>query len=78
MKHRNPFIAAVLAAALAPWNSTQARARRALRRRERLTTGGVTYKPNGERERARRMRQIRRGQLTASNGLVHDWPGVAR
>jgi hypothetical protein len=28
------------------------------------------HKTNGAKERARRMRQIERGQLTASNGLV--------
>jgi hypothetical protein len=30
----------------------------------------TTFYPNGGQERARRMRQIARGQLTASNGLV--------
>jgi len=33
----------------------------------------TTFKPNGGQERARRMRQIERGQLTASNGLVRGF-----
>ena len=44
------------------------------------TSGRSTthFYPNGARERARRMRQIARGQLTASNGLVrgHGFPKV--
>ncbi len=32
----------------------------------------------GPGECERRRRQINSGQLTASNGLVRDWPGVAR
>jgi hypothetical protein len=32
--------------------------------------GTTMFYPNGAKERARRMRQIARGQLTASNGLV--------
>lgn len=31
---------------------------------------GKTYKPNGKRECARRLRQIAAGQITGANGLV--------
>ncbi|HJT63116.1 MAG TPA: hypothetical protein VJ797_15710 [Burkholderiales bacterium] len=73
---RNPFIAAAMAAAVIasmPFER-MARARRAENRRRVRERGktGVTYKPNGERECARRVRQIAKGQLTESNGLVRE------
>jgi hypothetical protein len=46
-------------------------------RRHKVKTGrafgynhGIIYGTNGEREMARRLRQIQRGQLKAENGLV--------
>lgn len=51
-----------------------ARARNAANRRRDRERGrnGVSYKPNGERECARRRRQIAQGHLTAANGLVRN------
>ena len=37
----------------------------------RLRSAGRRYRPNGIQECARRVRQIERGQLTISNGLVY-------
>ncbi|MBK3745278.1 hypothetical protein G3A39_39535 [Paraburkholderia aspalathi] len=41
-----------------------------IRGSKRIRQGGRTYKPNGQREVARRLRQIAEGRLTASNGLI--------
>jgi hypothetical protein len=37
---------------------------------KRYWFGGNRYRPNGDRECARRARQIEAGQLTSSNGLA--------
>lgn len=70
---KNPFIAAAMAMAIMASTPFErmARAARARNRRMARSTGksGVAYKPNGERECARRRRQIEQGRLTEANGL---------
>lgn len=43
---------------------------------KRIRLGGRTYKPNGAREVARRLRQTDEGRLTASNGVTFSVVGM--
>lgn len=76
MKSRNPFIAAAMAALAAASAPAMIHLRkvRAQFNHERHHRGwfaqGQLPKPNGPRECARRLRQIKSGQLTVANGLT--------
>lgn len=56
--------------ALANWNTPYIPSRNATKR-HRITRD--YWLPNGERERARRLRQIEAGQLGRSNGVHFKW-----